>query len=435
MNLKNPGIPAFRPYKIKVKHRKKDGKNYKDVESTQYVIVLRNEYNEIVRITDLHKYVVGSGERGARSIYSNGGTRFKFVTQFLNYVFFQQPERSYIKSVLDISSDDVKNWFNYYASSNTEELRSKATVDQCANSILDFLTELKRVYGKKAAFNMSDFTTNKVTQNQQYGSTEVKPVLALDLRCNSDPPPPLRDIPNKIFYIMADYAKQHQPDIYFLIILQAFGGLRPSEACNVSRRNLSFIYSGERVHSVDIDIRDKLPMRADGKDLDGLKRKRIAHIYPTFIPLFMKAYDDNLEYLKTRNLDSNYLPFSVDKKGNALTYNQYYYRFKKMLDGLSRFLKNHKDPEVSRFAEVVNTRKYAMHSLRHWFTVTVLCTYDGPDNGAIAVLQYWRGDRSPKSALPYIQNKTEIIRAFGHVENQYFNDLTQLCDGEISEYY
>ena len=56
------------------------------------------------------------------------------------------------------------------------------------------------------------------------------------------------------------------------------------------------------------------------------------------------------------------------------------------------------------------------HIFRHWFSVKL--TLFGED---VAGLMYWRGDKSPESALTYLQNKGELEKQYRKVNAEIFN--------------
>lgn len=47
----------------------------------------------------------------------------------------------------------------------------------------------------------------------------------------------LRDMPEKVFSVFLNLVRNKYPDILMCVALSAFGGLRPSETCNVRRRD------------------------------------------------------------------------------------------------------------------------------------------------------------------------------------------------------
>ena len=82
---------------------------------------------------------------------------------------------------------------------------------------------------------------------------------------------------------------------------------------------------------------------------------------------------------------------------------------------------------MSAFAHLLDSYSWAPHTLRHCFTVSLVL--EGLD---VAKLQYFRGDKSPESALPYLANKGELMRQVANVHQQAISALRQQYVGSIS---
>lgn len=78
-------------------------------------------------------------------------------------------------------------------------------------------------------------------------------------------------------------------------------------------------------------------------------------------------------------------------------------------------LLNSEDREVVEYGMMLMETKISPHIFRHWFSVRL--TLYGE---SIAGLQYWRGDKSPESALLYLQNKGELEKQLRQVSNGIF---------------
>ena len=74
------------------------------------------------------------------------------------------------------------------------------------------------------------------------------------------------------------------------------------------------------------------------------------------------------------------------------------------------------EEEIVNYGFLLQSNNIGPHIFRHWFSVR-LALY-GED---IAGLQYWRGDKSPESALVYLQNKSELTKQFQRVSNESFD--------------
>ena len=143
---------------------------------------------------------------------------------------------------------------------------------------------------------------NKVQKRNRHGKiyTAIQPNF--DFVYDPETREIYRDIPTKAFYIILDYTMNHYPQILMLVALQAFAGLRPSEACNVRREDSPLgkgIYFrnnyGEEVdpeHNVDdirIDLTKEYNLRSDLVRVGKIKKERWQKVYPAFIKLFMNC--------------------------------------------------------------------------------------------------------------------------------------------------
>jgi integrase len=194
--------------------------------------------------------------------------------------------------------------------------------------------------------------------------------------------------------------------------LQAFAGLRAGEACNVRQEGspfgngLIFTRIGGDVRKIEIDITRKLPMRSDGVIIGRIKRERKQCVYPPFIQAFCATYEHHKAWLAAHSFEADYCPMFVNSKGLAMTYKDYDYRFKKLVTKhFRKTLITSEDPEMRIYGQLLYENRLGLHSLRHWFSAQLALR--GED---IAQIQYWRGDKSPESALVYLQNKGDLIR-------------------------
>jgi integrase len=96
----------------------------------------------------------------------------------------------------------------------------------------------------------------------------------------------------------------------------------------------------------------------------------------------------------------------INENGLAMTYDVYYKRFIALVENYFRpALIESGDPECRIYGQLLYENHLRPHALRHWFTVQLVL--NGED---IAQIQYWRGDKTPESALLYLQNKGDLNR-------------------------
>ena len=389
---------------------------------TRNFIVLKNEYNIITQFTDFHQYIHSSKGHGAHSISDDGNNRFSFVAHFLNYIFFTNNQEYKYRSLRDIDADIVQQFFYAYGSIQSDgTARTKATVTQCTNAVIDFLTCFVKEYRGRCKLSLSDIAEEEFYYTKR-GHKKTHLVPKFDIIYSGVPKHIFRDIPNAVFNLILGYTAENYPQILMLIALSAFAGCRPSEACNV-RQEISPLGPGiiiKRIGSeiidISIDLREEMVLRSDLKPVGFIKKERMQKVYPRFKNVFMFCYGRYKEYLSTIKFEKDYCALSVNKQGKARTYDSYVSVFRKMISELISIMLQSDEEEIVNYGFLLQSNNIGPHIFRHWFSVR-LALY-GED---IAGLQYWRGDKSPESALVYLQNKSELTKQFQRVSNESFD--------------
>ena len=96
----------------------------------------------------------------------------------------------------------------------------------------------------------------------------------------------------------------------------------------------------------------------------------------------------------------------------------YYQRFRKIIreEMIPIFLKSD-DPEVVFFGQLLQENNISPHIFRHWYTTQLVLS----GVNEVSELMSARGDNSPESAWVYLQNKGEIAKQYGQVNNGVFD--------------
>ena len=92
------------------------------------------------------------------------------------------------------------------------------------------------------------------------------------------------------------------------------------------------------------------------------------------------------------------------------------------------FLKSD-DPEVVFFGQLLQENNISPHIFRHWYTTQLVLS----GVNEVSELMSARGDNSPESAWVYLQNKGEIAKQYGQVNNgvfEYMNWQAEKLFGE-----
>ena len=125
----------------------------------------------------------------------------------------------------------------------------------------------------------------------------------------------LRDMPLEIVERFIKMSQIYDPELTFAIVLMAYVGLREGEVCNVRRKESCYgpgiiIKYGDGFNSIDgvyrkcncydaieIDLKDTLIMRSDGKSVGEIKRERMQPVYTGYIDIVSNYYEKHIEMI------------------------------------------------------------------------------------------------------------------------------------------
>lgn len=385
-------------------------------------IVLKHK-NDTLQFTDFHRYVK-SPVRKVKKYTDDGNNRFSFVVQLLNYAFFYAK----IEKLDDITVEIIDDFLNAYGMcelpwDNDNTKRSESTVKRCVRTIMDFIEIFIDERKEKCCIKKHDLFKYENKRDKHGKVLKVK-VPVFDVIYIGNQKAIFRDIPNEAFQILFNHILTNHQEILGLIMLSAFAGLRPSEACNVRRTDSSLgagimfeIVDGE-IMKIEIDIREELNLRSDLISVGNIKKERMQPVPDIFLNAFKETYDKYMEYLKGRYFEKDYGAFTLNKQGKALTYFSYRQKFQKIIqDEIIPIYLASENPELVLYGRILMENKLSPHVFRHWFTVQlVLSGISEP-----GTLMYWRGDSSPESSLDYLKNKGELMKQYQRVNNEVFN--------------
>lgn len=216
-----------------------------------------------------------------------------------------------------------------------------------------------------------------------------------------------------------------------LVALSSFAGLRPAEACNIRRTDsplgpgIRFVIQNGEITDVILDLKKELNLRSDLKPVGAIKKERIQRVYPVFLDAFVKCYKIYMAYMEHHKYEAEYGALTVNKQGKAITYDNYYQKFRKIVEELIPILLANEDAEIVNYGHLLMENNISPHIFRHWFSVRL--TLYGEDT---AGLMYWRGDNSPLSAITYLQNKGELEKQYRYVNSELFDFMSWQADIE-----
>lgn len=386
---------------------------------TRYFIVLKNDYF-IIGWTDFHRYIKTGKTSRVKIQQSENKQNYYFIIMFLNYCFF---EKYNIKKLTDITTEMVEDFLKDYSScqlpsDNEYVYRNNTTIDKCVISVFSFI-ELFTKKNPNSKVNFESLFSEKLVFSKSQKQYIEKKVPDIEL-CSKEERQPqiLRDIPEEAFQILMDVILKKYTNILMLAALGAFGGLRPSEACNV-RRSDSILGPGifiERHNfeliGIEIDLTNEYNLRSDNKSVGKIKKHRMARIYPAFHQIFSECYDLYMEYIDGKYYEPEFGALTTNRQGKAITYASYYQEFQKAVNYAQPIMKKSKDPKTVKFGMELDKRKISPHIFRHYFTVKLVLLGENE-----ATIQSYRGDKKVSSALDYLQNKGEIQKEYKNVAN------------------
>ena len=377
-------------------------------------IVLKNGYGMIVRFTRLEDYAGIYSWKTYKPLQADPEPKLYFICGMLNYVLVEHGKRLGVKHVFNITKPMLEEYFTSYAMTEKPGggYHKESTVEKCISVVTEFMSNLSRKFGGFVKLTKSDLYIER-TIRLHTGKLEIRHIpdfQATGIFGESDGP--FREMPSKVMEILIPMAIKYAPDIAFGIALQAFAGLRAGEVVNTRQEcsrygaGLRFTEIGGQVRRIEIDLRREYRLRSNETETGSVKKHRKQGVYPAFIEVLLKMYEMHKEYLRTVDYEEEYAPMFVNSYGLAMSYETYRRKFKSLInDHLRPWLVKSTNPEFRIYGQMLYENDLGTHSLRHWFTVQLVLR--GED---IANIQFWRGDKSPRSAFEYLQNKGDLIR-------------------------
>lgn len=383
-------------------------------------IVLKDNNKHIVAWTDFHRYIKSGKRQIARKLTDDGNMRHYSVCKLLNYVFF---DKYHIKKLTELTVDMVKEYLNDYGMNRLPDDgdfgRTEATVNAHVRHIMDFLELLCEK--NKCHFTKRDLYKEEKVFNPRRRKVELRKVPVFEVLYTGKVKDIFRDMPDGVFNVFLDVIIQKHKDILMLAALGAFAGMRPAECCNVRRTDsplgagIRFVLVDGEVTDVIIDLTKEQNLRSDLKPVGKIKKERRQKIYPAFLRAFYDCYQIYMNYIEGQKYEADYGALTVNKQGKALTYNSYYQKFKEVVSDVIPELLASNEPQLIDFAYQLQENNISPHIFRHWFSVQL--TLRGED---VSGLMYWRGDKSPESALTYLQNKSDLVKQYAKVNEELF---------------
>lgn len=397
-------------------------------------IVIKNQYDVIIRFTKLHNFTGVYDNKVFRPLASDANARMHYICKMLNYILIENYKVYHIDHIFKITKEMLTSFFMDYALEKKPngEYRSCESIENCVYSVTNFFNRLIYKYGGFVTLKKSDLFIEKEVYGRN-GRLTRKRIPDFQIRGVSEERKIFRDLPTKVFRILMNLAVRYTPEISFAMGLQAFAGLRPGEVCNVRQEvspkgsGIIFTYLDGKIVRADIDLTHEYAMRSDGIQCGKIKKERTQSVYPPFLEAFQTLYEYHKIFLASQNFEKDYCPMFVNARGMAMTYDHYRKKFQNLVEmRLRPVLLEHSDPECRIYGQLLCENRLGPHALRHWFSVQLALRGEN-----VAQLQFWRGDKRPESAFDYLQNKGDLIRELANA-----NDLlAEILMEKGSEYY
>ena len=404
--------------------------NYNGLLVCRDLVVLKDDNSRIIRWTNFHTFCIApSKAKTVKHITNYDHKRIVAVVAFLNYVVF---ERKLITKLTDLTVDHARMYLTAYgmcelADDTKDTHRNEKTVSATLSYILDFYKVLSQKC--TVSFTEEDLykTTTRFSKQKHRMVKHREPTFEVFYKTQTEPI--FRDMPESVFRIIFNEIFTNRKDLLMLVAGSAFGGCRPGESCNIRREDspigpgLSITYLNGKPYDITIDLQHEYVLRSDMVRVGEIKKERIVRIHPMFINAFHQSYMEYLQFDAGRNYETEYSPLSLNRQGKAVTYKYYYDQFNNVIKRLIPIMLGSSDPEVATYGFMLQSKNISPHIFRHFFSAMLTI------NGAtVAELMYYRGDKSPESALTYLQNKSDLERQFRKVNNAVF-DFTMWRSG------
>lgn len=399
-----------------------------DIKNIWFIALKDRKTNVTLQLTPYTKLIRYSDrdidQRRAETIKDWG----VFVCRFLNFVLIDNYSKFKIDDIKKVSIEIGNKYLEEYAKGNVgKEEKSTQALQKEMKRLCRLYSYIKSIYKKDATkihklkWKYRD-AKNRVRYNNHFSLNDNdNERLKFDI---------FRNMPSEIFEVFFRLSEIHYPELTFAIALQAYAGLRPGEICNVRQsvdpKNPGVTYQkiGSKISAFNINLTKKHPMRDDGMDVGGIKKRRTQKVYTPYLTKIQELYKKHLSILNDYKFDNGYYPMFVNKNGEAITVKSYREKIERLANvHLKEFLAESDNAYFRRYAEILTQKKLSPHFLRHYFTV--LLVMDGLEPHEIAT---WRGDKSLDSSLAYCRDKDDLLRSIKELNGDIVEDILREAD-------
>lgn len=347
----------------------------------------------------------------------------KIIISFLNYIFFDEGNKSKIKSIAQLTVDHGNEFLKEYGTGRLGgKTKTKVTVEKAEQILNRFYMFLVKECKDLKYISPSDFRINNTTNlskkwNQNRNSVAYRSVFTV-LYPDRTPPRRIKYISGYVLSELIATAGDMYPHLKLAICLQAFGGLRRGEVCNVTKDKIRYSLVGKELGWFMVNLKEITQIRSDLLSTGEIKRRRIQPIHPVFLSYFKKIYDEHLKLIQ--DIENPYGALFLNNRMEAMTANSYEQKFKNIIKVLIERLVNSGNPSLLSEANVLMSGRVNTHVLRHYFTqfISELETTRLPTE-----IAYWRGDVSLDSAIVYLTQNPAIDEKIKEIQRNIYNEF------------
>ena len=406
------GGPFSNVYFSAVKHQFFDDKGISH--KTQFLVLRDRDTGLIVKFTELEYLNAPFTE--AKPVYHKTDPKHHLycIANALNFIFLEQWWNFHIEKLSDVTRDMIFKAFDTYVETPVNgKYRSQQSIDLYVKNVSAFFANAS-LFSPNFKVKPGDLFYKKKTESK---NTLKKiegiwtPIYHRKSLKNSEGVL-MRKIPTEAIDILISQAKEHDPQLVFMIIVGITAGLRVSEICNLrqcespvsSIAGIQFSYEGNAVTKILIDLTEEFCLRSDKVFVGGIKKHRTVQIYKPFIREFLEGYTYHMELLKSITYEKKFSPMFVDRRGKAMTSETMTDRFNTLVTKyFISALYASGNPKLITYAQELESKHLTPHILRHYFTVRLVLL--GLDPPSIAKL---RGDKSEDSSRTDAYNKAVL---------------------------
>ncbi|WEV18185.1 hypothetical protein [Clostridium perfringens] len=424
-------------------------------ELREFVFIMHKGKNIVPSISMYSKYFedrVLNYSLADKSVNTIANAHGKFIILFLNYIFYECDKP--IEKIQDLDYELIKQFLNKHAIGNLNSQKGKCVnstnVKKCGKAIMMFVYWLKYskfINGKTLGLTKIHKDNFVILTKKKKEKSRVNSLYTLEKEYRYvDAPPEIkagegetRDKAVELTLygvkLLIDLSKKYTPNITFAIVLGAFVGLRQGEVIQMHRGRIGDISDIASCieYGAKIDLKRKVPLTYNSKDMGSIKKKRLQPIYEPFLPVISTAYNNHMTMLKNKGLNTHlYGALFFNARNDVMKQKTFNNTFKRLTDKFIELLRSeslNKNIYAQKEYSLLETYKFnvTFHSLRYFYTHMLETLETNPFQ-----VMYYRGDKNVTSQNTYRSNITTIA-GVKKVLNSIETELAKYGFSEIIE--